>query len=84
MYGPVKATYWPYVEGFFASNSFAYSSGTGALIGSDSAWTITCAIATFGGSSISIRSVLSSGAVTPAMSGAPPVGLSAASFAASS
>ncbi len=78
----MKATYWPYVEGFLASNSLAYSSGTGALTGSDSIWAITLAIATFGGETSSIRSVRSSGALTPSMSGAPPVGLSAACLAA--
>ena len=63
-----------------ASNSFAYSSGTGAEIGSDSAWVTTYEV----GLSSLISSVLSSGVVIPAMSGAPPVGLSAASFWASS
>ena len=40
----MKTTYWPYVEGFFASNSLAYSSGTGALIGSDSDWMTVAAV----------------------------------------
>src|SRR5262245_45181789 len=33
MYGPVKATYWSYVDGVFSSNFLAYSSGTGVEIG---------------------------------------------------
>ena len=41
MYGPLKTTWSPYVDGFSASNSFAYSSGTGAEIGSDRACSTT-------------------------------------------
>ena len=37
MYGPVKATYWSYVDGCFVSNFAAYSSGTGVVIGITSA-----------------------------------------------
>src|SRR3954452_7021188 len=37
MYGPVKATYWSYVDGFFASSFFAYSCGTGTVMGITSA-----------------------------------------------
>src|SRR5689334_17975037 len=37
MYGPVATTCVLYVEGFLASNFFAYSSGTGAVIGMTSA-----------------------------------------------
>src|SRR4051795_3416730 len=33
MYGPVATTCVLYVEGFFASNLLAYSSGTGIVIG---------------------------------------------------
>src|SRR4051812_45559135 len=32
-YGPVNATYWSYVDGFFWSYFLAYSSGTGTVIG---------------------------------------------------
>src|SRR4051812_43491754 len=37
MYGPVETTCVLYVEGFFASYFFAYSSGTGIVIGMTSA-----------------------------------------------
>src|SRR5919197_6406355 len=37
MYGPVAMTCVLYVEGFLASNFFAYSSGTGAVMGITSA-----------------------------------------------
>ena len=38
MYGPVKATYWSYSDGDFASYFSAYSFGTGTVIGITSAW----------------------------------------------
>src|SRR3954453_8237428 len=37
MYGPVNATYWSYVDGFFWSYFLAYSCGTGTVIGITSA-----------------------------------------------
>ena len=33
MYGPVATWFWPYADGFWRSNSAAYSFGTGALSG---------------------------------------------------
>ena len=42
MYGPVATSCCEYVEGFPASYFFAYSGGTGALTGSDSAPTKYC------------------------------------------
>ena len=37
MYGPVKTTCWSYVDGSFLSNFWAYSFGTGVVIGITSA-----------------------------------------------
>ncbi len=66
MYGPVNVTYWPYVDGLWASYFFAYSSGTGALTGSDSAW-----ITGTDEERVSLMtSVWSSGVVIPEMFGA--------------
>ena len=74
MYGPVKATYWSYSDGDFASNFFAYSSGTGTVIGMTSA----AATVTATGRSSLITSVWSSGVVMPSMSWTPLVGSSGA------
>ncbi len=54
------------MEGLSASNSFAYSSGTGAPIGSESAWKAAPAVVFVKLST----SVWSSGVVMPLMSGA--------------
>ena len=61
MYGPVKATYWSYFDGGFASNFVAYSSGTGTVIGMTSACETSGALAV-----LSFRtSVVSSGVSMP-------------------
>ena len=70
MYGPVATTCVLYVDGFFASNFFAYSSGTGAVIGITSA----AATATAGGS-LSLKTIVwSSGVVMPEIGLTPFVG----------
>ena len=78
MYGPVATWCSPYVDGFSASYCFAYSSGTGELTGRVRAPVTPAAVVLVS----LISSVVSSGAVIPLMSGAPPVGLSWASLTA--
>src|SRR6476659_1347133 len=65
MYGPVKTTFWLYVDGFFASNFAAYSCGTGIVSGITSA---AATVAPFGWLSFS-TSVLASGHWMPGMLG---------------
>src|SRR5919201_6607612 len=65
MYGPVKATYWSYVDGDLASNFDAYSSGTGVEIGSAKACVTSAAL---GLESLKTM-VWSSGVSMPGMSG---------------
>src|SRR3954466_16013363 len=67
MYGPVKTTFWLYVDGFLASNFFAYSGGTGIVSGITSA---AATVAPLGW--VSFRtSVWSSGVWMPEMVGMP-------------
>src|SRR4051794_16879086 len=61
MYGPVETTCVLYVDGFFASNVFAYSCGTGTVIGMTSA----AATPTPAGFDSLITSVFGSGQVMP-------------------
>src|SRR5919197_1562902 len=70
MYGPVATTCVLYVEGFFASNGFAYSSGTGAVIGMTSADATPTACGSFSLNTI----VWSSGVVMPEIDLTPFVG----------
>src|SRR3954451_4866193 len=61
MYGPGKATYWLYYDGMLESMFFAYSSGTGTVIGITSACETSGALAV-----LSFRmSVVSSGVSMP-------------------
>src|SRR3954468_8094495 len=70
MYGPVATTCVLYVEGFFASNFFAYSSGTGIVIGMTSAADTRTASGRFSLNTI----VWSSGVVMPEIDLTPFVG----------
>src|SRR5687767_611159 len=72
MYGPVKATYWSYADGDFASYFSAYSFGTGTVIGRTSA----AATVTATGRSSLITSVWGSGVVMPSIGLTSGVGLS--------
>src|SRR3954451_3908879 len=74
MYGPVATTWVLYVDGLLASNFFAYSSGTGALIG------ITSADDTLTASgSLSLKTMVgSAGVVMPEIGLTPVVGFDGA------
>src|SRR5215218_6903128 len=71
MYGPVATMCVLYVDGFFASNSFAYSSGTGIVIGITSA----AATTTASGRDRLNSTVWSSGVLMPEIGLTPLVGL---------
>src|SRR5919197_708518 len=71
MYGPVKATCVLYVDCALASNFFAYSSGTGIVIGMTRAATNDTAVG-----SLSLKTIVwSSGVVMPEIGLTPLVGL---------